>query len=87
MLKNYLKNFALLILNIPFSIGLLIILERRLEFDTPGYWVAQRIFAAGRGRDFGPLAWTSLGIDFVLCFALVWMVSLLFRRLIHEVER
>ena len=87
MLKNYLKNVALLILNIPFSIGLLILLERRMQFDTPGYWLAKHVFGAGLGKDFGPMAWTSLGIDFVLCFVLVWMVSLLFRKLIHEVER
>ena len=87
MLKNYLKTVALLILNIPFSIGLLIILEKRLEFDTPGYWLAKSVFVMGRGKDFGPMAWTSLGIDFVLCFAAVWMISLLFLKLIHEVER
>jgi len=81
------KKFALLILNIPFSIGLLIILEKRLEFDTPGYWVAKRVFGAGPGKDFGSMAWTSIGIDFVLCFAAVWTISLLFLRLIHEVGK
>jgi len=87
MLKNHLKTVGLLVLNIPFSIGLLVVLEQRFDFDMPGYWLAKRLFGAGPGKDFGSMAWTALGIDFALCFAVVWMISVLFLRLIHEVQR
>jgi len=44
----------------------LFILEKRLEFDTPGYWLAKRVFGVGQGKDFAPMAWASVGIDFVI---------------------
>ena len=87
MLKNCLKKVALLILNIPFSLGLLFILERRMEFCTPGFWIATHVFDARLGKHFVPWAWMGLSIDFVLCFAVVWVVYLLFLKLINEVER
>jgi hypothetical protein len=87
MLKNYLKKLALLILNIPFSLGLLIILERQMEFGTPGYWIATRVFDARLRKHFVPWAWMGLSIDFVLCFAVVWVAYLLFLKLINHVER
>ena len=87
MQKNYLKKASLLILNIPFSLGLLFILERRIEFGTPGYWIATHVFDARLGKQFVPWAWMGLSIDFVLCFAVVWVAYLLFLKLINEVER
>ena len=87
MLKKYLTKVALVIVNIPFSLGLVIILENRLTFDTPGFWVLDRVFPAVPGKDFGVRPWTGFGIDFVLCIVVVWAVYRLFRKLIHEVER
>jgi hypothetical protein len=85
--KNDLKKLALLALNVPFAVGLLVILENRMQFNTPGFWVAKRIFVTMPGKDFGPMAWAAIGIDFILCFAAVWVLSLLFLGIIHEVEK
>ena len=87
MRNNYLKKVALLTLNIPSSLGLLIILERRMEFGTPGYWIATRFFDARLRKPFVPWAWMGVSIDFVLCFAVVRVGYLLFLTLINHVER
>jgi len=87
MLKNYLTKAALVIANIPFSLGLVIILERKLQFYTPGSWVVDRISRAVQGKDFGLRAWMGFGVDYVLCFAVVWVLWLMFRSMIREVER
>lgn len=87
MVKHYLKRIASAVLCIPFSFGLLMVLERHQDFATPGYWVADRVFPPRPGIDRWLVGWVGLSIDFGLCFAVVWIAYLMFLKLIHEVEK
>lgn len=58
-----------------------------MPFNTPGYWVANRVFPARLGKAIGVGGWMGLAIDFVLCFAVIWVLYRPSLRVINEVER
>jgi len=63
-------------LSIPRTLGL-----ERLTFPhAPGWYLAAKLFSPGPDLNIALFGYTAIGVDFLLCFAVVWILYVLFFR-------
>jgi RsiW-degrading membrane proteinase PrsW (M82 family) len=81
--RVYVRSFSLIVGGIALSIALSLFAEGLMHMNTPGAYVVSRVFpqSAGGHPDIRLVVWLFEGTDFLLCFALLLVLYLLFAKL------
>jgi hypothetical protein len=80
MSHPYLGKIASVAVCTIISIPLTLVLERLAMFHAPGWYLASKLFPPGPDLNIALYGYTAIGMDFLLCFALVWIFYVLFFR-------
>jgi hypothetical protein len=80
MSHPYLKKIVSVVGCIILSIPLTLVLERLAMFRAPGWYLAAKLFPPGPDVNIALFGYTAIGVDFLLCFAVVWILYVLFFR-------
>ncbi len=86
---RYLKKVGLLAVWLVLSLGLLVLLERFANMHTPGVFLAAWAAKATSPGSLAMSLWFGVwvGVDFVLCFAGVYGLYVIFVRFLRHVEK
>jgi hypothetical protein len=80
MSHHYLKKVVSVAVCIILSIPLTLVVERLTKMQAPGWYLAAILFSPGPDMNIALFGFTAIGVDFLLCFSVVWIFYVILLR-------